>query len=516
MDIRGLSSKTPGEVATGGAPRPSIPKPRRRWVLRVGLPAIIALATLAMLGYAARDLLLPAAPIEVVRAVAVPDDVAASSADPAGRPAASGRTVAQAPGWVEPDPYPTFASALADGVVREVLVLEGDRVEAGQPLAHLVREDAELALREVQAELARRTAQHEAAKTDLANPVALERGVAVGRAMLAEAKAKLTRLDAEVAAEQARLKELEANYQRLSALGSDSASRLQVEQADYQAQSQRAVVEATRQQRPALEASVQRYEAELHAAERDLALKVQLKRAVDESAAAVADMQARLEQAELRLARMTVYAPVAGIVMNRLVSPGDKVMLGGDDMHSAHAIHLYDPKSLQVRVDVPLGDAAKVGVGQRATIVVDVLPDTEFTGTVTRFVHQADIGKNTVQVKVEIDDPSPLLKPDMLARVKFHATGSGRGDAGEQAGAGTAGSTVAIKQSAVMRHDGMTHVWLVSPEDQRLVHRKVTLGGERDDGWIDILEGLSPGDAVVASPTNELEEGMRVRPREAE
>ena len=506
MDIRGLSSKTPGTAAPS-----TIPKPRRRWALRVGVPALIVLATLAMLGYAGRDLLLPATPVDVVRAVAVPDGVAAADGEGAASSGVAGRTVAQAPGWVEPDPYPTFASALADGVVQEVLVLEGDTVKQGQPLAHLVRADAELALREARAELARRQADHQAAKTDLENPVALERSVAVNRAMLAEAHAMLTRLDAEVVAQEAKLKELEANYHRLASLGSDSASRLQVEQADYQMQSQRAVVEATRQQRPSLEAVVQRYEAELAAAQRDLELKVQLRRAAEETAAAVADMQARVEAADLRLSRMTVYAPVDGIVMNRLVSPGAKLMLGGDDMHSAHVVHLYDPNALQVRVDVPLADAAKVGVGQRATIIVDVLPDTEFTGTVTRFVHQADIGKNTVQVKVAIDDPSPLLKPDMLARVKFHAPGNGRGD-GQAAVDAAGGTTVAIPQSAVIQHEGMAHVWLVSAKDQRLVHRQVTLGNQRDDQWVEVLNGLSPGDAVVASPTNQLEEGVRITP----
>ena len=63
-------------------------------------------------------------------------------------------------------------------------------------------------------------------------------------------------------------------------------------------------------------------------------------------------------------------------------------------------MRLYDPKRLQVRVDVPLADAAKVRVGQQAKVVVGVLPDRTFDGEVTRVVHEADIQRNTLQVKV--------------------------------------------------------------------------------------------------------------------
>ncbi len=80
---------------------------------------------------------------------------------------------------------------------------------------------------------------------------------------------------------------------------------------------------------------------------------------------------------------------------------------------------------------MPLADAAKVGVGQKAKIVVDVLPDEEFTGHLSRIVHKADIEKNTLQVKVAIDNPSPQLKPEMLARIKF--MGSGPQDANSTA-----------------------------------------------------------------------------------
>lgn len=511
MDLRTLSKTDqpqgqPGVTPAGAAGR--VPGPRRRWVTRVALPVAIVLITLALIGYAARDLILPARSVEVVRVTALSGSPAESgtAGDSVVGPAS---VVAQAPGWVEPDPYPIYVSALADGVVREVLVLEGEAVTKGQSLVHLVEDDALLSLESARAELDRRRAALVAAETDFNEPVALRRADAVSKARVAEARAALSRLDAEVAKEEARLAELTAAYERLKAMTERSVSALQVDAAKYQAQSQQAVVTATRQRRPELEAQVEGAEADHAAAKRDLELKVQLRQQLDDATAAVKAAQVRVDEAELRLKRMTIKSPVDGVVMARLVSPGTKLMLASDQPHSAHPIHLYDPSKLQVRVDVPLADAAAVGVGQRAKIIVDVLPDVEFDGVVTRLVHLADIAKNTVQFKVAIQSPSALLKPDMLARVKFLSTGStNSGAGGEPIAAGT--SAVAIRRSAVAQGDEPA-VWWVSPVDSRIERRAIKLGRELGDNRVVVRDGLNPGDVIINQPAADLQDGQRVR-----
>jgi multidrug efflux pump subunit AcrA (membrane-fusion protein) len=532
MDLQTLSRQPADQANPGHGPAratASVPPPRRRWVSRVALPAAIVLATLLLLAYAAGDWLLPARAVEVRRAIAVaaPASTDTTGDQPASAAPAPTAVVAQAPGWVEPDPYPIYVTTLADGVVERIHVLEGETVEAGQTLVELVADDARLALAQARAELARREAALAAAQTDFDEPVALTREAAVARAQHAEAEAALARLDAEITKEQARLDELAAAYERLAGLGERSVSAQQVEAAQYQMTSQRAVVEATRQRRPQLEALVEAAAAQLAAAQRELALKTQLTKAREEAAADVAAARAAVDEAALRLERMTLRSPADGVVMSRLVAPGDKLKLAMDGRHSAHAIHLYDPRKLQVRVDVPLADAAAVGADQRAKVVVDVLPDVEFNGTVTRLVHQADIAKNTVQFKVAIEDPSPLLKPDMLARVKFlgrAAPGGGGADAAplaisvtvlaRPAGA-TGGQAVALPRSALVDdpQDG-AFVWWVSPTDRRLARRAVTVGAERDGDLVEVRRGLNPGDVVVERPDDSLAEGQRVRIRE--
>ncbi|MBX2850184.1 MAG: efflux RND transporter periplasmic adaptor subunit [Phycisphaeraceae bacterium] len=511
MDLHKLSNQGQ-ERRNDGVSTPAVPPPQRRWLTRIALPVAILLATLALILYAARDVIQPATQVRTTRAVAV---AAASNDTSATRPAASAASavVAQAPGWVEPDPYPVYATGLTNGIVESVHVLEGDTVRTGQLLVQLVADDAALALSQTKAELARAKAALTAAQADLDEPVALERVCAVTKAQVDARQAALTRLGAEVASEQARLDELNSAYDRLAGLDKRSVSELKVEEARYRAQSQRAVLEAMRQRRPELQAQLETAKAEHAAADRNLELKTQLQRTRDEAMATRDAAQTAVEEAELRLQRMTINSPIDGVVMARLVGPGSKIMLDMDSPHSAHAIHLYDPKQLQIRVDVPLADAAKVGLGQRAEIIVDVLPDVVFGGEVTRLVHQADIAKNTVQFKVAVENPSPLLKPDMLARVKFY---SGEGAPSiSQASSGTAmGSPVAIRKSAVVDKGEQTFVWWVSPVNQRIEKRTVALGQPRADDGVTITSGLNPGDLVVDEPDPDLKDNQRVRSHE--
>ena len=110
-----------------------IPMPPRRWAIRIGLPMLILAATAALLLSTMWSSIMPARAVRTVPALVRDVDA------PINEPAAVATTdaIVQAPGWVEPDPYGVYAGALAEGVVREVLVLEGDAVRCAV-LQHLV------------------------------------------------------------------------------------------------------------------------------------------------------------------------------------------------------------------------------------------------------------------------------------------------------------------------------------------------------------------------------------------
>lgn len=488
----------------------AIPPPAFKWKTRVLLPGVILAATVATLLFAAGDALRTTTPVRVVPVMVK------SAADGE----TTGAVTVAAPGWVEADPFATAVSALADGVVEDVLVLEGQEVKTGQVVARLVEIDARLALDRAEAHLAQREAALrvaqaalDAAQRDWDNPIERTRALETADALLAEKRAELERWPAELAQAEAHAVYLQAEYDRLQPLhAAGQASDIELIQARQAHLAQQALVEATRARKAIIAAQIAALEAEVVAARENLRLRIPETRALDEARAAVQEVEASVvaaraarDEAALRLKRMEVRSPVDGIVMTRLVEPGSKLMLNADNPHSAQVVRVFDPQRLQVRVDIPLVDAAKVGVGQPAEIVVDVLPDQVFHGRLTRIVNEADVQKNTLQVKVAIEDPSPALKPEMLARARFLAL--------NKATSGPAGDArLFVPERLVHRHgEGGGHVWLADQARMRASRRNVVLGRARLGDWIEIDNGLQPGDRLIVDPPSDLQDGARLR-----
>ena len=491
-DLRALS-RGPRELGNADAPVATarIPRPPVKWKSHVWLPAGLLLAAVLLLSHVLGDVLSSATEVRVVPVVVK------TTAE------TGGAVTVQAPGWVEAAPYPISVPALADGTVKDVLVLEGQPVKTDDVVARLVDDDAKLALSRAEAELKQREAAHRATQATWDNPVERTRAVALAEGMVAETKAQLDQLGAEVVAEQARADELRDRLARNQrALEQQAATETEVVQVRLQLAAQEGTLKARQAQRPVLEAQLRQRQAELAAAKENARLRIDERRALNEAAAAVADATARRDEAALRLARMEIRSPADGIVMQRLVEPGSKLAFGMDPEHSAHAVRLYDPKKLQVRVDVPLADAAKVGVGQKAKVVVGVLPDRTFEGVISRVVHEADIQKNTLQVKVAITDPIPDLKPEMLARVRFLSTGN--------AGATTKQAQLVFAPENLIRRDGdKSLAWVAAGGVAE--QRSVELGTSRQDGWVSIASGLQPGDQLIAGDPSHLHSGAKVR-----
>jgi HlyD family secretion protein len=433
------------------------------------VPLAILIAVAGLLAYAARDVLTPAIGVHVVPVVAKPvaEEAQWQPENEAEKPAAGGAQV-QAPGWIEPDPYAISIPALVEGVVKEVMVLEGETVHAGQVVATLIDDELRIAERSARASIAEREAE------------------------VARAEASLTTARARTGVEEAALESLRDEVER-----------------------KRSLVPAG----GLSEGEFRRMEIRLRGAEASVAearsVELEADAILRQGRAAVETARVMLAEAALKLERTQVRSPAAGVVLARLVEPGTRISMSGrgdaGGMPGA-VLRVYNPAKLQVRVDVPLGDAAKIGVGTPAQVTTEALPGRTFTGSVVRTVHEANIQRNTVQFKVAIETPSPELKPEMLCRVRFNADSlqAASGGPGQDSGL-----VLVLPAAAVVnRSDARGQVWLVQHaggvRGSTAVLRDVELAGS-DGDYVTVASGVRPGDRAVINPPAGLRAGSRVR-----
>ncbi len=452
---------------------------RRRWSALFPLALLLGFGVLIVVLFGER--LLPVREVTVANVITVNEfagnGVAAVSI-PAQDPYA-GEVLFQASGWIEPDPLPLKATALVNGVVDEVFVLEGDAVAEGQVIATLIDEDARLNL-----------------ATARAARQAAEARQAANQAAIGRAGASIQTLEKRILAAQAALDERVDVAQRLEDAGPNSVAGVEVTRARLRVTAQEAEIAALESERAELQGRL----AELRSLDGQFAAEL-----------ALADTE--IARRQLALDRTRIESPVEGRVLRLLATPGQQRMLGPDNPDSAAIAYLYQPDRLQARIDVPLAEAAALQVGQAVRLRTNFLPDQVFRGKVTRITGEADLQRNTLQAKVALKDPDGRLRPEMLCRAEFlNALASGENPAG-MTSASTGGIRVYVPEAALLGRDAdLAEVWRLDASGERVQRQSVRLGQERRERFLRVVEGLKPGDRVVLNPPANLEAGARVRP----
>ena len=459
-------------------PNPKSPPSGGRRLPAALLPIGLLLAFMAIFGLMFGSRLLPVtevrtAPVIALRIAAGKNEAPGSDSSlPA--PVGQGKLLFQSSGWVEPDPYIINVPTLVSGVVREVLVLEGQSVKKNDVLATLIDDDAKLDVQEA------------------------TQGIATLDATQVAHCAQLPVLNAEMHAVQERIKsekalhaELLDTATRLASVRPGSVSAQEVRQAQLKVDAQKAVIDEATANLAGVLAKINKVDLE----------RITLN-------ARISAAQTELARRQLALERTVIKAPVDGIVLNLHAAPGKKRMLESDDPSSALIVELYEPGKLQARIDVPLTEAASLQVGQPVILTTDLLPDARFKGEVTRIVGQADLQRNTLQTKVHLHEPDVRLRPQMLVRAEFYPGGKADSETGPSSG-GPRLAIFAPEEALFDRSQNSARAWIV--EDGRARLRTLKVGSGEREQHLRIIDGLRPGDQVILPPFGDLEENQRVK-----
>jgi HlyD family secretion protein len=285
-------------------------------------------------------------------------------------------------------------SSKRDGKLVELMVREGDSVQAGQVLARILSPQDE--------------AQVDAQKANVVeNERKLEEAQSAGPARVALAEANLAASQAEYVRWQAELKQAEIDAQRYPPLVETGAASAQT--ADQQVTKLKvaqASTDAAHKQVLAAEASLQQAKAQLQQ--------------IATSKANLASSQAQLKRFEANVNDLTITAPIAGTILTRSAEPG-RVVAAGQTI-----LTMVDLTKLYLRGFIPEGNVGKVKVGQGAQVFLDSNPKEAIPAEVIRMDPQVmftpentyfkdDRVKQVMGVKLGLKGAYGYAKPGMPA-----------------------------------------------------------------------------------------------------
>lgn len=198
-------------------------------------------------------------------------------------------------------------------------------------------------------------------------------------------------------------------------------------------------------------------------------------------------LQATHDLAGLELSYTEIRAPIDGVVSQRFIKVGNTIEV------NAPTFQITSLEPLVSYLHVPEREYRRIAPGQAATLRVDALQGSSFSGTVARISPIVDPATGTFKATIEIYDESRRLKPGMFARIAIvfdmHA------------------DALQIPRSAIVEEGGETAIFIVNDD---IAHRRTVATGYTENGRIEIIEGLADTETFVLVGQAGLKEGTRV------
>jgi len=340
--------------------------------------------------------------------------------------------------------------AMVTGTLTNVRVWEGDRVKKGDLLVTLRSEEAEAAVRQAAASVIE--AEKRIVQIDKVGKPVAEQSL-----LQAQSNLRLAMLDLD-------------RQQKLKEKG--FIGQAKVDEALRNVETARTQVKTTEAQAAANQKS---------GAEYALAL------------ARLDNARASLSLAEARLANTKVLAPTDGVILQRLVEPGDVAQAG------KILLVMQADGETRVYANVDEKNLGIVAPGQKAQAAADAFPGQPFEGDLYYVAPSVDAQRGTVEIRLRVPHPPAFVKPDMTVSVEVR--GASRKD-------------VVIVPAEAVRDTGTAAPWVFVVKDNRAVKQSVTIG-LKGEGKTEILTGIGPGDLVILPSATPVTPGERVYARVA-
>ncbi|MCH8013957.1 MAG: efflux RND transporter periplasmic adaptor subunit [Candidatus Dadabacteria bacterium] len=178
---------------------------------------------------------------------------------------------------------------------------------------------------------------------------------------------------------------------------------------------------------------------------------------------------------------VSISSPISGTVTDR------NITLGSTAESNKTLFRIVDLSNVIVEGEVFESDISKIKPGQDARIRVDAYPDRVFKGKVTFIASELDPIKRTLHLWVTVDNTEGLLKPEYFAKLTL-VVEQGR-------------ETITVPIESII--DDGAEKFVFVKNGNRFVRQDVVTGLS-DDRFIEITDGLYPGDEVVTDGNRQI------------
>ncbi len=199
---------------------------------------------------------------------------------------------------------------------------------------------------------------------------------------------------------------------------------------------------------------------------------------------------AELEKSGKATKTMALRSPFRGTVVAKSVLDGQRVDAG------TSLLRIADLSKVWIMVTVYEYQIPFVEVGQKAVMSLPYIPGQTFEGKVAYVYPYLNAELRQAKVRLEFENPRLLLKPGMFANVELVRT--------------LVADRTLVPREAVI-DTGTRQIAFVSLGGGRFEPRRVQVGVEAENGTLEILDGLKPGERVVTSGEFLLDSESRLR-----
>lgn len=205
--------------------------------------------------------------------------------------------------------------------------------------------------------------------------------------------------------------------------------------------------------------------------------------------AAVAQANASLRLAQVKLNEDSILAPADGTLISRSVESGDIVQPGKELMV------LAANGETQISVQLDEKNLAKLALGQKAFGSADAYANQRFDAVVSYINPGVDATRGSVEIKLLVTNPPAYLRQDMTVSVDIETA--------------SRSSALTIPTGAI--HDASSKTpWVLVVRNKHTIRQPVKLGLLGDNS-VEVLRGLKAGEAVILTAVGTITAGMRVR-----